>query len=417
MKILLVTRGSQGDVYPYLALAKELKNRGHDVLLSLPRLFESLAKDAELNYFLQAFDDIAGMVEGKPSTKDLIEWTKRVIKSQFDELIPLLGEYDMLVCSNTEFAAAHIAEYCGKAHIRTGFAPLLPGKKMPPPVFPFSPKRAFVGAQWGLLNLGLNMMVKKPLNEERRKLKMPPIKDQGEYAPSHALNYLMCSQYLGETDPNWKYPWAMGGYCFNDNFLYNEIVLRNFLKFVKKDQRPTLFFTLGSCNDNERDSFCAKLHNICLEEKYKFVVGCGWWKTGTHLRNHDGLFLLDTAIPHALIFPHCDAIIHHGGSGTTHSAARAGKPQMVAPLLIDQFYWGGRVFELQIGPKSVKLGNISEKALRKRVLDLMTNPLYKKNAANLAEKVRSEKGLAGMADYIEQLGKENKLGLKLAALS
>lgn len=69
------------------------------------------------------------MVEGKPSTKDLIEWTKRVIKSQFDELIPLLGEYDMLVCSNTEFAAAHIAEYCGKAHIRTGFAPLLPGKK------------------------------------------------------------------------------------------------------------------------------------------------------------------------------------------------------------------------------------------------------------------------------------------------
>jgi UDP:flavonoid glycosyltransferase YjiC (YdhE family) len=29
MKILLVTRGSQGDIYPYLALARELESRGH----------------------------------------------------------------------------------------------------------------------------------------------------------------------------------------------------------------------------------------------------------------------------------------------------------------------------------------------------------------------------------------------------
>jgi UDP:flavonoid glycosyltransferase YjiC (YdhE family) len=47
----------------------------------------------------------------------------------------------------------------------------------------------------------------------------------------------------------------------------------------------------------------------------------------------------------------------------------------------------------------------------------MTNPLYKKNAVSLAEKIRSEKGLAGMADYIERFGKENKLSLKLAAQS
>jgi UDP:flavonoid glycosyltransferase YjiC (YdhE family) len=417
MKILLVTRGSQGDVYPYLALAKELKNRGHELILSLPWLFEELAKAAELNYFLQAFDDIAGMVEGKPSIKELIAWTNRVIKSQFDELIPLVEQHDLFICSNTEFAAAHIAEYCGKPLIRTGYAPLLPGKKIPPAVFPFSPKRAFVCAQWKLLNMGLNMMVKKTLNEERRRFKMPPIKDQGEYAPSHALNYLMCSQYLGETDSGWKYPWAAGGYCFNDGFLYNEIALRNFLEFIKRDERPVLFFTLGSCNDNDRDSFCDKLYKICRENDYRLVVGCGWWKTGTHLHNQNGLFLLDTAIPHTLIFPHCDAIIHHGGSGTTHSASRAGKPQMAAPLLIDQFYWGGRIFELQVGPKSVKLGKINEKVLRKRVLDLMTNPLYKKNALSLAEKIRGEKGAAGMADYIERFGKEHKLGLKAAALS
>jgi UDP:flavonoid glycosyltransferase YjiC (YdhE family) len=227
----------------------------------------------------------------------------------------------------------------------------------------------------------------------------------------------MCSRHLGETDPGWKYPWAMGGYCFNDRFRYNEIVLRNFLEFVKKDRRPTLFITLGSCNDDERNGFCGKLDAICRERDYKLVVGCGWWKTGAHLRSEDGVFLLDAAVPHSLIFPHCDAIIHHGGSGTTHSASRAGKPQMAAPLLIDQHYWGGRISELRVGPGSVKLGKVSEKELRRKVLDLMTNPLYKKNAAALAEKIRREKGVAGMADYIEQVGKENKLDLEEAVLS
>jgi UDP:flavonoid glycosyltransferase YjiC (YdhE family) len=90
---------------------------------------------------------------------------------------------------------------------------------------------------------------------------------------------------------------------------------------------------------------------------------------------------------------------------------------MAAPLIIDQHYWGGRVSELRIGPKSVALGKISEKALKKRVIDLMTNPVYKENAAALAEKMGTEKGVAGMADFIERCGKENKLGLKLAAQS
>ena len=38
MKILLVTRGSQGDVLPYLAIAAELERRGHEVTINLPHV-------------------------------------------------------------------------------------------------------------------------------------------------------------------------------------------------------------------------------------------------------------------------------------------------------------------------------------------------------------------------------------------
>ncbi|GHV64570.1 glycosyl hydrolase [Spirochaetia bacterium] len=414
MKILMVTRGSQGDVYPYLGLAVELMKRGHEITLSLPRIFEELAKAAGVNYFLQSFDDIAGMVEGKPNTRDLLAWTARVVDSQFDEIIPALEENELLVCSNTEFAAPHITEYCGKPHIRTGYAPLLPGKRIPPAVFPFlNPPRTLVGLQWKILNAGLNMMVKKVLNKNRIKLNMEPIKDQGEYAPANAHNHMMFSQYLGETDRDWKYEWSIGGYCFNDIFSYNEIAYKNFMDFVKKDSRPTVFFTLGSCNTEERDTFCERLFEICCEQNYKLVVGCGWWKVGTHLHNQGNLFLLDSAIPHYLILGACDAIIHHGGSGTTHSAARSGKPQMVLPLLLDQFYWGSRVGDLGLGPRNIKIG-ISKKALKKKVLDLVNNPAYQKNAAALGEKIKNENGIQAMCQFIEQFALENHIGLKTA---
>ena len=45
MKILLVTRGSQGDIYPYLTITSALIKRGHQVTLNLPQIFEKEAKE------------------------------------------------------------------------------------------------------------------------------------------------------------------------------------------------------------------------------------------------------------------------------------------------------------------------------------------------------------------------------------
>ena len=403
MKILLVTRGSQGDIYPYVRLAAELQKRGHIITLSLPRLFEREARDAGLSYVLQASDDIAGMMEDTPDTKNLLDWTRRVIDSQFRELIPMLEEHDILVASNTEFAAPSIAEYCGKPCIRTAYGPFLPSRKIPPPVFPWAkPHPLFSPALlWNLLNAGLNLMVKKTLNKNRKALGMPPITDQAEHAPGSADNFLLYSTYLGTTDNAWKYKWKIGGYCFNDIFPYDAGALEKLLAFIKKDRRPTIFFTLGSCNADQRDRFAGMLFEICVAHDYKLAVSCGWWKLGARLQNRDNLFRLQSPIPHWLIFPHCAAIIHHGGAGTTHSAARSGKPQMAAPLILDQFYWANRIKETGIGPGGVKLKGITKRRLEQAVFDLMNNHSYKDRASAIGILVRGEEGLENICRYIE----------------
>ena len=403
MKLLLVTRGSQGDIYPYLRLAIELKNRGHNITLSLPRLFEKHAIDSGVNYVLQASDDIAGMIEDKPDTKNLLAWTKRVIDSQFKEFIPLMAEHDILISANTEFAAPSIAEYYNKPCIRTAFGPFLPSQAIPPPVFPWSKPHPIFRPVflWSLLNNGLNLMVKKTLNKNRRALGMPLIKDQAKHAPCNSFNFLMYSKHLGNVDTKWKYKWDIGGYCFNDMLPYNKEDLNKIINFIKKDDKPTVFFSLGSCYIDQRDRFTDLLFSICSEHKYKLLLSAGWWNTGAQLQNQDNLFRINTVIPHCLIFPNCDVIIHHGGAGTTHSAARSGKPQMIAPIILDQFYWSNRVNELGIGPGSVKINGISKKKLEQKVVDLVNNQSYKAKARIIADLIKGDNGLENICKHIE----------------
>ncbi len=414
MKILLVTRGSQGDVLPYLGVARELVDRGHEVTVNLPRIFEETAKSYRLNYVLQKFDDISGLMadvaKESKSVGKVLQWTRDTIGAQFDQLIPLLQEHDILVATNTEFAATSVAGYCHKPVIRTAYAPFLPGNKIPPAVLPFPKPNPIIQPRflWFLMNRMSNFTAKKTVNRNRLQYGLSPIKNFGNDASQSAYNYMMYSQYLGQTDPEWdrKFRWKIGGYCFNDTFEYDEHAYQELISFIKSAGTPVLFFTLGSCSTEDRNRFCEMLLKVCKRRDYRLVVGSGWAKTGASMQADKHLYLMQHPIPHFLIFPHCDAVIHHGGSGTTHSAARAGKPQLITPLIIDQPYWAYRVSQSGLGPERVKISKVTEQEPDRKIGDLVSNPLYKDNAAALGEQIRKEGGIANLCDYIESFSRE-----------
>jgi UDP:flavonoid glycosyltransferase YjiC (YdhE family) len=211
----------------------------------------------------------------------------------------------------------------------------------------------------------------------------------------------MYSKYLGVMDNDWKYNWDIGGYCFNDLLHYEKEYLDSIINFIKKDSRPTVYFSLGSCNTAQRDRFTALLYEICLERDCKMLLSAGWWNAGKDLHDEKNLFHMDKIIPHCLVFPHCDAIIHHGGAGTTHSATRSGRPQLVAPIVLDQFFWGNRIKSLGVGPGTVKIKGVSKKHLASKVDDLLNNQSYKEKAKIVGDLVRNEKGLENFCKHIE----------------
>jgi vancomycin aglycone glucosyltransferase len=54
-------------------------------------------------------------------------------------------------------------------------------------------------------------------------------------------------------------------------------------------------------------------------------------------------------VSHAQLFPRVAAVVHHGGAGTTQTAAWAGRAQVIVPHNYDQFFWAHRVQQLGVG--------------------------------------------------------------------
>ena len=115
--------------------------------------------------------------------------------------------------------------------------------------------------------------------------------------------------------------------------------------FDPPTDRPVVF-TGGSANWHTR-RFFEQAAQTCVK------LGCGGLLLGgspecfpDHLP--DGVRPLGYT-PLGKLLPHCAAIVHHGGVGTTSQALRAGIPQIIRPMAFDQFDNADRVEALGAG--------------------------------------------------------------------
>ena len=70
---------------------------------------------------------------------------------------------------------------------------------------------------------------------------------------------------------------------------------------------------------------------------------------------------------------------------------------------MDQPYWGRRVFEMGCGPKPIRLRKLTAESLAQALRDLSSNDSYRRNAAEVAEKLRSEDGTDKAIKVIERV--------------
>jgi len=90
-------------------------------------------------------------------------------------------------------------------------------------------------------------------------------------------------------------------------------------------------------------------------------------------------------VPYDWLFPQVYAVVHHGGSGTTHTAIKYGCPSLVIPHALDQPFWARTIAAKKLGPAGLPIRKLNDGHFEEKLLDLFTNEEYKVNAVRFSE--------------------------------
>nr|POF01330.1 sterol 3-beta-glucosyltransferase ugt80b1 [Quercus suber] len=94
--------------------------------------------------------------------------------------------------------------------------------------------------------------------------------------------------------------------------------------------------------------------------------------------------------PHDWLFPKVQAVVHHGGAGTTAIGLKCGKPTMIVPFFGDQPFWGSMVAEAKAGAfQCIPYKNLTVERLAEGIKQCLTEEAQT-NVTKIAQSIDAE---------------------------
>ena len=123
-------------------------------------------------------------------------------------------------------------------------------------------------------------------------------------------------------------------------------------KFLESsDDRLIIYIGFGSiAGIDDPVAFARMIFEGVEKANVRAIISRGWGGMGDDMEKSDGIFLVDN-VPHDWLFPRVDAVVHHGGAGTTAAGLKCGKPTMIVPFFGDQPFWSAMVAKAGAGAK------------------------------------------------------------------
>jgi sterol 3beta-glucosyltransferase len=163
---------------------------------------------------------------------------------------------------------------------------------------------------------------------------------------------------------------------------------------------PPVFIGFGSNPVYYPQELTQMFNRISKATQQRLIVSKGWSDLTATNSSPEVLYVDD--MPYELLFPKMAAIIHHGGTGTMAYAARAGVPQAAFPFMTDQFNNREQIAKLGIGPKTCDFKKMTAEEISTAITECVTNYQYKKNAAEISQKIKNSDGLKLTVKLIEE---------------
>ncbi|MGH3657904.1 MAG: glycosyltransferase [Micromonosporaceae bacterium] len=349
MRVMLSAYGSRGDVEPLAALALRLRQLGAEVRVCAPPDEEFTAMLAGVGAeHVPLGPPVRSVVAGTepPSPEDGFRLAAELVAARFDTLAATEDCDALLATGLLPAGARDVAEKLGIPYVSAGFHVIgLPSRHFPPGQRPGirSPKgEAYNKELWQKYGESVSALYREPLNTHRAKIGLPPV--------DNVRDYVFTDQMWLAADPAlcpWKDMTDLDIVQTGAWILPDERPLPEELEAFLDAGQPPVYVGFGSMAAYVSKDIAQVAFDAVRANGRRVLLARGWANLAP-IDDRKDCFVVGEVNQQAL-FPRMAAVVHHGGAGTTHTATRAGAPQVVVPHIADQPHWAARVAELGIG--------------------------------------------------------------------
>ena len=408
MKIVMVGWGTTGDVYPVLALAKRLLERGHQVRVCALTLFKDkvLEIGAEFYEIEVAFDleEFHAAMDAIIPKRDPLAMMRLIVEEGivqrgekwYQACLAAMKGADLVICHSVDIPAQEAAIRNGVPWFTVTYCPaIIKCLDFAPYPFP-NWGRLFNAVVWKVAQLRLGSSIDPLFNQFIVSIGGKPrtsVMLEGMYSPS--LNLIAASPVLcppADFAPNHQFTgvWHLASPSY--------VPPPELVDFLAAGP-PPIIITFGSMGGSNGRETTEILIDTIKKINQRAIIQAGWGKLGTQKALPD-IFCTDY-VPHQWLFPQGCCVVHHGGAGTTASVCRAKVPSVVVAHNADQPYWGKRLSDLGVAPKHLHRRNLTPERLAKRIQKVLDTPAMKERAGVLGKQMESEDGLTTAVEMIE----------------
>jgi UDP:flavonoid glycosyltransferase YjiC (YdhE family) len=415
MRIVLNTFGSFGDIHPYMAIAMELKHRGHNPVIATMEVYREKVEGIGVEFVpvrphiaepkQQDPELIKKIIEPKTGPRFLTEEVVfPAVRESYADLLPAVAGADLLVTHPAAPAGPLVGRKTGMPWISTVLAPLSFFSAYDPPMPPFwrwYPKFSVLGPgiMGFLLRLTMSTYKAKAITAFRDELGIEDYGNpmfEGQHSPTLVL--ALFSQVFAQPQPDWPKQAAITGFCFYDGN-HDAPIPQDLARFLENGP-PPIVFTLGSSAVWVARDFFHESIEAAKRLGRRAVLLIGDERNLPHALP-EGMIAINYA-PYQSLLPKACAVVHHGGVGTTSQGLLAGVPTLIVPFAFDQA--DNAEHARKVGTSRTLYRN---KYFAPRVaaeLDtLLTQPSYDTCAQAVSYALKQENGAARAADLIEQV--------------
>ncbi|MEZ4539638.1 MAG: glycosyltransferase [Chloroflexota bacterium] len=405
--ITLITFGSRGDVQPYIALGLALQASGHTARLATHALYAGWIEGCGLEFRPVAGDPMA-MIKGQNGRqwvesgrrgtgflRGFRDFTGPILHQATADVLAACTDTDIMLFSGVAFYAAFsVAEKLNLPFIQTYLQPVNPTREFPSIVYP----TRFKGG--GLFNYATHVIggqlfwqASRPLlNDIRReRLGLRPFSFGGPFLAMLRRRLPVLLGYSPTVLPkprDWNEAQCVTGFWFMESEPYEPP--QELARFLA-DGEPPVYVGFGSMTGNDPERLTANTLDALRLGGRRGVLLSGW--AGLADGDLPGSILRLDAVPHDWLFPRMAAVVHHGGVGTTHTALRAGVPNVVVPFFGDQPFWGDRVYALGAGPRPILQEELTADSLAAAIRLATNDGKMRARAADVGRQIQAENGV------------------------